>query len=72
MNSASLCSLAGRYENLIPPRCLAPIDFVVPARQAFKPGGIGSLESILELLKNLKIRDPYQKGIYTNVESCSY
>ncbi len=32
MNSASLCSLTGRYENPIPPRCLAPIDFLkVPA-----------------------------------------
>jgi len=26
MNSASLCSLAGRYDNPIPPRYLAPID----------------------------------------------
>ncbi len=25
--SASLCSLAGRYDNPIPTRCLAPIDF---------------------------------------------
>ncbi len=33
MNSASLCSLAGRYENLIPPWCLAPIDFLkIPAQ----------------------------------------
>jgi hypothetical protein len=32
MNSASLCSLAGRYENPIPPRCLAPMDFLkIPA-----------------------------------------
>ncbi len=32
MNSASLCSLTGRYENLIPPRCLAPIYFLkIPA-----------------------------------------
>ncbi len=32
MNSASLCSLAGRYENPIPPRCLAPINFLkIPA-----------------------------------------
>ncbi len=32
MNSASLWSLAGRYENPIPPRCLAPIDFLkIPA-----------------------------------------
>ncbi len=28
----------------------------VPTRQASQPGGIGSLESILELLKCLKIR----------------
>jgi hypothetical protein len=48
MNSASLWSLAGRYDNPIPTRCLAPIDclkipaltaryenrVVVPARQA--------------------------------------
>ncbi len=27
MNSASLCCLGGRYENPIPPRFLAPIDF---------------------------------------------
>jgi hypothetical protein len=34
MNSASLCSLAGRYENPFPPRCLAPIDFLkIPAQQ---------------------------------------
>jgi hypothetical protein len=33
MNSASLGSLAGRYENPIPPRCLAPIDFLkIPAQ----------------------------------------
>ncbi len=33
MNSASLCSMAGRYENPIPPRCLAPIDFLkIPAQ----------------------------------------
>jgi hypothetical protein len=30
---------------------------VVPARQATQPGGIGSLRSILRLLKSLKIRD---------------
>jgi hypothetical protein len=29
---------------------------VVPARLATQPGGIGSLESILGLLKSLKIR----------------
>jgi hypothetical protein len=28
MNSATLCSLAGRYDNPIPLRFLAPIDFL--------------------------------------------
>jgi hypothetical protein len=38
MNSASLYSLAGRYENPIPPRCLAPIDFLkIPARRYDNP-----------------------------------
>ncbi len=47
MNSASLCSLAGRYENPIPPRCLAPIDFLkIPALDSYKR--IRSLE--LEIL----------------------
>jgi hypothetical protein len=32
------------------------IGVVVPARQATQPGGIGSLESILEFLQSLKIR----------------
>jgi hypothetical protein len=35
INSASLCSLAGRYDNPIPTRCLAPIDFLkIPALEA--------------------------------------
>jgi hypothetical protein len=58
MNSASLWSLAGRYDNPIPPRYLAPIDFLkIPAlaRQGSYAGGIDSLESILGLLKSLKI-----------------
>jgi hypothetical protein len=29
---------------------------VIPARQGTQPGGIGSLESIIGLLKSLKIR----------------
>jgi hypothetical protein len=33
INSASLCSLAGRYDNPIPSRCLAPIEFLkIPAQ----------------------------------------
>jgi hypothetical protein len=35
MNSASLCSLAGQYDNTIPPRFLAPIDSIkIPAQYA--------------------------------------
>jgi hypothetical protein len=37
INSASLCSLAGRYDNPIPTRCLAPIDFFkIPALVSMK------------------------------------
>jgi hypothetical protein len=36
MNSAILCSLAGRYDNPIPPPFLAPIDFLkIPAQEDF-------------------------------------
>jgi hypothetical protein len=36
MNSASQCSLAGRYDNPIPTRCLAPKDFLkIPAQHDF-------------------------------------
>jgi hypothetical protein len=36
INSASLCSLAGRYDNPIPTKCLAPIDFLKISAQNFK------------------------------------
>ncbi len=35
MNSASLCSLAGRYDNPIPTRFLAPIDCLKILAQHF-------------------------------------
>jgi hypothetical protein len=39
MNSANLCSLAGQYDNPLPPRFLAPIDFLkIPA---LVTGGVG-------------------------------
>ncbi len=49
IDSASLCSLAGRYENPFPTWFLAPIDCSKIPAQATEPGGIGSLESILGL-----------------------
>ncbi len=36
MNSASLCSLAGRYDNPIPTRFLAPIDCLKIPAQYFR------------------------------------
>ncbi len=55
LNSASLCSLAGRYDNPIPPQFLFPIDSLIIPAQATYTGGIDSLESIPGLLKSLKI-----------------
>jgi hypothetical protein len=41
INSASLSSLAGQYENPIPPQCLAPIDFLkIPALQKILTKGV--------------------------------
>ncbi len=49
---------------------------VVPARQATQLGGIGSLESILWLLKSLKIRAltiPFQDAVPDGLgRSCNY
>jgi hypothetical protein len=56
MNSASLCILAGRYDNPIPPLFLAPIDSLKIPAQAPYAGGIDSLESIAGLVENLKYR----------------
>jgi hypothetical protein len=47
MNSASLCSLAGRYDNPMPTQFLVPIDCLKIPSLATQPGGIGSLELIL-------------------------
>ncbi len=44
LNSASLWSLAGRYDNPIPTRCLAPIDFLkIPALDSV-PASSGIVE----------------------------
>ncbi len=44
MNSASLCSLAGRYDNPIPPLFLAPIDSVKIPALAMAPSPLQSPE----------------------------
>ncbi len=47
MNSASLCSLAGRYDNPIPSRFLAPVDFLkIPAQVAYC--GIERIRTFIE------------------------
>jgi hypothetical protein len=56
-NSARLCSLAGRYDNPIPSRYLAPINCLkIPALQSqtvhksgAEGGGGGGEEKVLEL-----------------------
>ncbi len=55
MNSASLCSLAGRYDNPIPPRFLAPIDSLKIPAQAMA-GQIDFLELIPGLHKSLQMQ----------------
>jgi hypothetical protein len=68
INSASLFSLAGRYENPIPPQCLAPIDFLkIPALACQAAGGIDSLKSISGLLKCLQIRAHLMKCVETMI-----
>ncbi len=50
MNSASLCSLAGRYNNPIPPRFLAPKDCLKIPALGTKTGeeeGWGAADQIL-------------------------
>jgi hypothetical protein len=49
-------SLAGRYDNPIPTRFLAPTDCLKIPAQARYAGRIGSLESIPGLLKRSQIR----------------
>jgi hypothetical protein len=56
MNSASLCSLAGQYDNPIPTRFLAPIDCLKIPALASLASGISSLESI-PWLHNMKNED---------------
>jgi hypothetical protein len=59
MNSAGLCSLAGRYDNPIPPWFLAPIDSLkIPAlyNNPIPARFLVPYETVLKLLKRLQIR----------------
>jgi hypothetical protein len=61
MNSASLCSLAGRYNNPIPTRCLAPIDFLkIPAQNSVPFG-------LLPRGKNLTFWPKIDKSTHTSL-----
>jgi hypothetical protein len=48
INSASLCSLAGRYDNLTPTRFLAPIDCLKIPAQELKFSPLSNLNIFLE------------------------
>jgi hypothetical protein len=51
MNSASLCSLAGRYDNPIPPQFLAPIDCLkIPALNSVFSSGAKCHYQVAEFL----------------------
>jgi hypothetical protein len=54
-NSARLCSLAGRYENPIPPRCLAPIDFLKIPALATYTGFIRGILRGVRCTKSLRV-----------------
>jgi hypothetical protein len=66
MNSASLCSLVGRYDNPLPPRFLAPIDSLkIPALLTTKSdtvggGGVASTKKIFCAIQNENIEHALQ------------
>jgi hypothetical protein len=64
MNSARLCSLAGRYKNPIPPRCLAPIDFLKIPAWAERIGPLSST-SVTKMFKMLPLGSKLFQGIAT-------
>jgi hypothetical protein len=72
MNSTSLCSLAGRYDNPIPPRFLVPIDFLkIPALVfswiSFPPAPEYSIKTVSIFFENsrrysqIKVHHRYQR-----------
>jgi hypothetical protein len=74
MNSASLYSLAGRYENPIPPRCLCPIDFLkIPAQYVNTPTHIpppetAKLKKAADVSENTGIRGEYKDSRQWNMK----
>jgi hypothetical protein len=69
MNSASLCSLAGRYDNPIPPRFLAPIDFLkIPALSFGEYFHIGRKDSIHTVIRTSRRLDSFLYEAAQNFE----
>jgi hypothetical protein len=67
MNSASLFSLAGRYDNSIPTWFLAPIDFLkIPAQldkfTPYKEKKLHASYSLLEIEQKLRYRPKDHKN----------
>ncbi len=70
MNSASLYSLAGRYDNPIPPRFLAPIDFLkIPGYITIYFGGGGN--GVSEFLTSLALFQGWAKLVLIALERYS-
>ncbi len=57
ISSTAYVACAGIFKQFMGGKESSRKRVVVPARQATQPGGIGSLESIIGLLKCLNIRD---------------
>jgi hypothetical protein len=58
INSASLCRLAGRYDNPIPSRCLAPIEFLkIPAQYTKVPQTLLNDRFMIQIRRINSIQD---------------
>ncbi len=60
MNSASLCSLAGRYDNPIPTRSLAPIDCLKIPVQTYMDDAVYAVLFTFLKIQNTILYDWYQ------------
>jgi hypothetical protein len=70
MNSATLCSLAGRYDNPIPSRFLAPINcskIPAQARDHFCWGGGGGTTVLSDVMKRGQMINFEGEGLLSDV-----
>jgi hypothetical protein len=68
INSASLCSQAGRYDNPIPPWFLAPIDSLkIPALEKKKKRDLGISVNQLELGRVFRYRSYFMIAFLSSI-----